>query len=320
MSFEHTEFSDGVFFHGTIFYRLGNFNKTQFSSEVFFNNAKFVGLGNFEEANFINGVSFNMASFSIIANFHKTVFNGFANFSDTAFLKMVNFKEAIFSSQARFNNAKFLGYTTFENTAFKIHAPRFYGAELNDEMFWTDIKLPKFEKMDDETEERYKKRIKDNENAYENLSTKLGNQKKYRDEYFFFRHELSCQQKLAESPTSGFAFRIYGLLSGYGYNIGRAVWCWLGHIALGVLVIAFIAMCGGMQFHESLPCAISVSVANANPYVFLGFESSSLTGCYTKLDELAPISFSVVKAIQAVLGIVLLSLLVTTLRVRFRLK
>ena len=89
---------------------------------------------------------------------------------------------------------------------------------------------------------------------------------------------------------------------------------------MGAVVIAFIAMCGGMRFHESLPCAIPVSFANANPYVFFGFESSSLKECYKILEPLAPISFAIIKAIQTVLGIALLFLVLLTLRVRFRLK
>ncbi len=327
VSFEHTEFSNGVFFHDAIFCRQGNFSKTQFSGNssdpvsITFNNSIFLGKANFSEANFINGVSFNSASFPMIANFQKATFSEMADFFNARFSRVAIFGEAKFADHTSFRTAKFLGYTTFEESTFEIHAPKFYGAELNDEMFWTDIKLPTLEKVDDtETNDDYKKRIKDNENAYENLSTKLGNQKKYRDKYFFFRQELSCQQKLAESPTSGFAFRIYGLLSGYGYNIGRAFWWWVGHMVLGVLVIAFISMCGGMRFHESLTCAIPVSIANANPYVFFGFESSSLTACYTKLDEIASISFAAVKAIQTVIGIALLSLVIITLRVRFRLK
>ncbi len=318
--FSMSSFLKKTDFQYTVFSAQADFSKTTFFGGAQFNHTEFFMFAEFNGTCFSSTVEFFKAQLSI-AEFKKTVFNGFANFSDTTFTKMANFKEAIFSNQARFNNAKFLGYTTFENTTFELNAPRFYGAELNDEMFWNDIKLPTLEKVDDkELEDNYKKRIKDNENAYENLSTKLGNQRKYRDELFFFRQELSCQRKLAESRTSGLAFRLYELFSGYGYNIGRAFWWWVGHIALGAVVIAFIAMCGGMRFHESLPCAIPVSFANANPYTFFGFESSSLKACYTKLDKLAPISFALVKAIQTVIGIALLFLVGLTLRVRFRLK
>ncbi len=319
VSFDYTTFSNEVYFVEAKFYIFATFSDTNFCQTVDFTNAIFSNGINFTNAKFSYAVFYNV-KIKEQAYFTNAIFSKEVTFDGVEFAGLSFFAGAKFSAKTHFHNAKFLGYTTFEESTFEIHAPRFYGAEFNDEMFWTDIKLPKFEKTDDETEERYKKRIKDNENAYENLSTKLGNQKKYRDKHFFFRQEMNCQQKLAESPTSGFAFRIYGLLSGYGYNIGRAFWCWVGHMVLGVLVIAFISMCGGMRFHESLTCAIPVSVANANPYVFFGFESSSLKDCYTKLDEIASISFAAVKVIQTLFGIALLSLVIITLRTRFRLK
>ena len=322
-SFENIKSNEGLIFNATKF--IGG---ASFSSAVFwgvnFDNAEFINSGaDFQKANFSNKTSFRETKFFKGAFFKESEFydcDFYVDFSGANFASSTFFNDAKFSGGAFFYNAKFSSYTNFENAIFENQAPKFYGAELNDEMFWTDIKLPKFERMDDETEDDYKKRIKDNENAYENLSTKLGNQKKYRDEHFFFRQELSCQRKLAESYTSRFAFWLYELFSDYGYRIGRAVWCWLGHIAFGAVVIAFIAMCGGMRFHESLPCAIPVSFANANPYVFFGFESSSLKECYKILEPLAPISFAIIKAIQTVLGIALLFLVVLTLRVRFRLK
>ncbi len=301
--FSEVVFSNDVYFDKTKFYSELAFQHTKFYKEVYFRKVEFLGGTVFNDAKFFN-------------------VSGCVHFTEAIFSNAMFFNNTKFYGKAYFHNAKFSNYTTFENATFKIYAPRFYGAELNDEMFWTDIKLPKFEKVNDkETKDNYEKRIQDNQNAYENLSTKLGNQKKYRDEHFFFRQEMNCQKELAESYTSRFAFWLYELFSDYGYRIGRAVWWWVGHIALGVLVIAFIAaVCGDVRFHQSLPCAISVSFANANPYAFFGFESSSLKACYTELDKIAPISFAIIKAIQTVLGIALLFLVVLTLRVRFRLK
>ena len=341
--FVNVNFSNYVLFNNVIFSNLVSFDYTTFSNEVYFEEAKFYDSTTFSNANFCQTTHFTNAVFYKEAHFTNSTFSYLALFDNVKIIGQASFENAIFSEEVtfggvefaglvffngaqffdktHFHNAKFSSYTTFENATFEIHAPRFYGAELNDEMFWTDIKLPKFEKMDDtETNDDYKKRIKDNENVYENLSTKLGNQKKYRDEHFFFRQEMNCQRELAESYTSRFAFWLYELFSDYGYRIGRAFWWWVGHIALGVLVIAFIAMCGGVRYHESLPCAIAVSFANANPYAFFGFESSSLKACYTELEPLAPISFAIIKAIQTILGIALLFLVVLTLRIRFRLK
>ena len=323
VSFEHTNFSNDVLFNEAIFCRLGNFSKTQFSGEVFFNNAKFVGLGNFYEANFINGVSFNRTSFSMIANFQKAKFSEMADFFKVSLSRAAIFGEAKFATLANFGNADISGSINFIGAHFETRTPYFHDAKIGTGILWdTNINLwPQTKKdADNETTDNYNYRMKSNRNNYENLTSHMQKLNKKDDQHFFFRQEMRWRQELAESPTSGFAFRIYDVFSGYGYNIGRAFWWWVGHIALGVIVIAFIAMCGGMRFHESLPCAIPVSFANANPYVFFGFESSSLKDCYKILEPLAPISFAIVRAIQTVLGIALLSLVIITLRVRFRLK
>ncbi len=329
VSFEHTEFSNGVLFHGTIFCRQGNFSKTQFSGEsnvsvkIAFNDAMFFGLANFDNAKFINGVSFNGVSFLTNAHFQNTRFFEMVNFTNAKLPEIANFRDATFSSLANFRAANILGIAIFIGAHFETRTPYFHDAKIGTGILWdTNINLwPQTKKdADNETTDNYNYRMISNRNNYENLTSHMQKLNKKDDQHFFFRQEMRWRQELAESPTSGFAFRIYDVFSGYGYNIGRAFWWWVGHIALGVIVIAFIAMCGGMRFHESLPCAIPVSFANANPYVFFGFESSSLKECYKILEPLAPISFAIVKAIQTAIGIALLSLLIITLRVRFRLK
>ena len=262
-------------------------------------------------------ISFFGDHFRDSINFSNFIFPVDVYFEEAIFYDSVYFENAIFKKKAIFKNAKFSSYTTFENAQFEFYAPSFYGAELNDEMFWTDIKLPKFEKIDDnETEEKYKKRIKDNENAYENLSTKLGNQKKYRDEYFFFRQELSCQQKLEESPTSGFAFRIYGLFSGYGYNIGRAVWCWFGHMVFWAGILFFFGFKDTATTYQKIACSALTSVSNAHS--FLLFKGDRLDACYKMANN--KFTFNLFWAGETILGVIFLFLVLLTLRTRFRLK
>ncbi len=359
--FSRVKISNGANFDDAIFSSSVNFKKAEFHYfDASFRNAKFFDSTSFEDVNFYGRAIFNNAEFSKfswLVKFDRASFAGLASFSNTKFSGHASFTKTTFSNQAFFNDiefscidvaiefdgakfssrtdfsnttffghttfhdASFLSYTTFEKAVFKVTAPRFYGATLNDEMFWTDIKLPELKRQNDtETEADYKQRTQINQNAYENLSTKLGKQDKYHDEHFFFRHEMRCRQDLAESFFSFCAFWFYELFSDYGYRIGRVFGWWLGHIALGVLVIVFIAMWGGMRYHESLPCAIPVSFANANPYTFLGFGGSNLEKCYGMLEPLAPTGFAIVKVIQTILGVGLLSLLIITLRTRFRLK
>ncbi len=332
-NFEGAEFYKGAEFSNTVFCKV-NFNNAKFiNSGADFNNAKFIKMTSFVKTQFYKGaffenaefpkspryVNFSGANFATAGFFSNAEFFGSAIFSDAEFFGRAVFDGAKFSDKTQFHNAKFLSYTTFEESTFKFYAPKFYGAEFNDEMFWTDIKLPNFERADDEeTKEKYKKRIQGNQNSYENLATKLNNQSKFRDAHFFFRQEMNCHKELAESRTSRFAFRLYELFSDYGYRIGRAFWCWVGHIVLGVLVIA--TMYGDMQFYKNLPCAISVSFANANPYAIFGFDSVKLAECYDMFNVQAPISFAIIKVIQTIVGVGLLFLVLLTLRIRFRLK
>ncbi len=321
------KFENAVFFNSVSFISVDFCGQAIFENAVFFKRAdfmitKFRGEANFRKAIFAKDASFNSSVFSGIALFYQVIFAGkITVFNDTTFSSNALFFATNFFGITYFNNAKFLTYTNFKLSRFDKHAPQFYGATFNNEMVWTGINLPKFKKINDkESKIEYDERIQRNQDAYENLATKLDDLKKYHDQHFFFRQETRCRQELAESFFSLCAFWLYEFFSDYGYRIGRVFGWWLGHIALGAVVIAFIAMCGGMRFHESLPCAIPVSFANANPYTFFGFESSNLKACYTELDKLAPISFAIVKAIQTAFGIALLSLLIITLRTRFRLK
>ena len=329
--FNYTKFWGMVSFKDTIFYRNAGFSHAEFAInywQVEFSGAKFSSLVSFSNVKFSSGVSFKKAIFSNFTYFDNVEFFGndktglcgasvLADFSEAKFSGSIKFNNTNFSGDTLFYNTEFLSYTTFENANFKFYAPKFYGAVLNDEMFWTDIKLPKFEKMDDiETKERYKKRIKDNENAYENLSTKLGNQKKYRDEHFFFRQEMSCQRDLAESITSGLAFRLYGIFSDYGYRIGRAVWCWFGHMVFWAGILFFFGFKDTATTSQKIACSALTSVSNAHS--FLLSKGERLDDCYEMASNKT--IFNLFWAGETILGVAFLFLVLLTLRVRFRLK
>ena len=129
---------------------------------------------------------------------------------------------------------------------------------------------------------------------------------------------MTCRRRIERRVAIRWAFWLYEKLANYGYGIDRALFWWATHIVLGVLVIA--SMYGDMQFYENLPCAISVSFANANPYAIFGFDSVKLAECYDMFNVQAPISFAIIKVIQTIFGVAFLFLVLLTLRVRFRLK
>ncbi len=334
-SLSNTTFEDAVFHCSANFYKLQSseslrFMRVKFIEGASFNNASFFG-ASFDNAEFINsGASFKKTKFSNVASFKETTFsNGaffhdakfdkipyYANFSGANFASGTFFNDAKFSGGAFFYNAKFSSYTNFENAIFEIEAPKFYGAELNDEMLWTDIKLPKFEYADDETEDDYKKRIKDNQNAYENLSTKLGKQNKYHDEHFFFRHETQCRRKLAGNFLSRWAYGLYENVSNYGYGVGRAIATWFVHILIGALVLFGLRYFNCFKdFTYDFGCSVGISLSNSHAFFFNG---DRLEKCYKAFETLP--WFNVIWGLQTITGTLLIFLVLLTLRVRFRLK
>ena len=322
IDFSKLHFEESAYFTDLIFPLPVSFEYTRFSGDTAFNNVKFFRLGHFGNTHFIDRVSFNRASFPMLANFEKTIFYGAADFYKANLSRTAMFKEATFSSLANFSKADISGNANFIGTQFKTLAPYLHDAKIGTGILWDkDINLwPQIKKdADNETDGSYKYRMVSNQNNYENLTSHMKKLDKYHDEHFFFREAMRCQRQL-EHPLIRPFYWLYEKLADYGYGVGHAFCWWLGHITLGVFVIAIIALCGGLRFHESLPCAISLSFTNANPYAFFGFDSSGLKACYTKLDMLAPISFAIVKVIQTILGVGSLFLLLNTLRIRFRLK
>ncbi len=292
VDFESATFSKQAIFTDAVFLNITNFYNTKFSEEAGFENALFSRMGNFNMAVFSNNVEFSGVKFSYIAGFRGTTFYELADFS----------------------KAKFEGHTTFADAKFKKHAPHFYSAKMSEDITWDRVRFPSI-KIDTNRD-----LVQQNKEAYENLSGLMEKMKKHDDQHLFFRQEMQCRRWLGNS----FNHLIHGLyewFADYGYGVGYALCWWVGHIALGVLVIAFIAtIYGDMQFDKNLPCAISVSFANANPYAFFGFDSVQLTGCYDMFNKHAPILFALVKVIQTILGIALLFIVGLTLRIRFRLK
>ena len=323
VSFENSVFSDGVDFKNTLFIKDADFTNTKFLQDVHFDDAIFFDTANFKGAEFYGET---------------------AKFRNTIFKKIADFTNAKFEAYANFKSAKLKGRTSFQKAKFKFHAPRFYGAEFNNEMTFFGMVPPKFvsifppklirtsdEKLDKspkniiafwidrkKKKKKYRQRIQENQNSYENTAILLEEKKKYHDQHFFFRQEMTCRRRIERRVAIRWAFWLYEKLANYGYGIDRALFWWATHMVFGVLVIA--TMYGDMQFYENLPCAISVSFANANPYAIFGFDSVKLAECYDMFNVQAPISFAIIKVIQTILGVAFLFLVLLTLRVRFRLK
>ncbi len=311
-SFAGSKFAKGAQFGMASFHNETIFYSTKFHGKVLFILANFSGAVEFGGAVFSNDVQFVKASFGV-ASFRKTSFSELADFANTSFSDMAGFRGAKFSGAVRFNSANLDVGVSFSDAIFQTNAPEFYNAKISEDITWDRAKFPSIKNRAN------RDLIQRNKEAYENLSGRMAKMSKHDYQHLFFREEMRCRRWLG-SRFNHLIHGLYAWFADYGYGVGHALCWWAGHIALGVLVIAFISMWGGVQFNKSLPCAISVSFANANPYALFGFDSVNLKECYKGLNILAPTLFAIVKAIQTILGVGLLFLVLLTLRIRFRLK
>ncbi len=322
VSFEHAKFFGEADFRDTLFFKDARFNSSEFLKDARFDDAVFLETADFKKATFHEKTSDSKET---------------AKFRNTIFEKIANFKNATFWGYANFKSSKLKGRAFFQKAKFKYHAPRFYGAKFNNEITWAGIQLPDFsvadvdknhtdntpddgETCDEKTETNRKRRIEENQNSYENTAILLAGQDKYHDQHFFFREEMRCRRELEGNALIRWAFGLYEGIADYGYGIERALEIWFCHIVVGASFISIIASYGDLGIWQTLFCSISTSIANANPFVFVIIKDGSLKDCYECLQDISPLSFGAIRGFQTFIGVALLFLLLTTLRVRFRLK
>ncbi len=278
-----------------------NFFNFVFPMDVNFKNSEFLQCAYFTNAIFLRPVNFENARFHETPKTYKET----AKFKNAVFMNTADFSETVFNAYANFKGATFSGRTIFQLAEFKYHAPRFYGAEFNNEIILNRIKLPeakKYKENKNDTDDKlYEKRVEENKSAYETLIHLMEKQNKHHERHRFFREEMRWRQLgntltqkrlinaalqgdyeyyslgklLGNSFTIAF-FWLYDTTSEYGHGIGRAFGWWLLHILVGAGFIALIAYCGGLEIGQVAFCSFAVSFANANPFVFFGFKEGGL--------------------------------------------
>ncbi len=313
VSFSKTNFLFNADFSMTTFYGSAFFNYAEFRKDVDFQNTKFFEIVEFSEAKFFESAYFNKVLFPELANFYKTTFFKAARFTGATFSQIAGFRNTKFSGNVDFSNTDFKGHTNFIGADFKERPPHFYNAKLSADITWRNATWPS---MNSKTNLDL---IDQNQNAYENLTYHMKTLEKYHDTHFFFRQEMRCRRKLG-SVFNSLLYGFYEYFADYGYGVERALMAWVLHIVLGMVVIMSTVSYSEMGLQESLFCSASVSVANANPYVFLVINEGGLMACYEKLNWFLPMVFSAVRGFQTIAGIPLLFLVLLTLRIRFRLK
>ncbi len=307
IDFSWVEFNDDTDFSNFIFPLDTDFRDTQFSKDILFSDAVFLEAVNFKNAQF-NGER---------AKFKNTTFKKIADFSDTIFQHYANFKGSVFN-----------GRTTFQRAKFILHTLRFYGVDLNNEIIWTGIERPTLWKNEDDRIDesgewlsyqdghaKYKKRVGENQNAYETLAYLMDKQEKYHDQHFFFRHEMRCRRNLEWFFIKPF-YWLYQIFANYGYGVGLAFFWWLLNIGIGFYMLLRINHHAHSIVDSPIRCSILTSFANAHSFLFL--HNGPLKGCYGTFKGLPEFSF--VWGFQTIAGVPLLFLLLLTLRIRFRIK
>ena len=318
--FTGTSFSENTYFTGTEFFGMAFFKNTKFTKHVSFSNAKFHNVAQFIETEFISIASFKEVDFFGGALFSKVDFFNNVIFVKATFNGIADFSESKFYNTALFRNAS-LEDAYFTGTFFKARVPYFYDTTLSADITWeldSDYWPPAKKRNKSEIKKNYKYRIKKNQGAYENLSSRMKKLDKYHDEHFFFRQEMRCR-RVFENFFIRFPYAVYDGISDYGYSIGWAFSWWLGHILLGASLIWFNTekSCNNVcDLADNFLLDLAVSFSNAHG--LLPFRNGPLKRCYEHFakDDI----FNIIWGFQTVIGIILLFMLLLTLRIRFRLK
>ncbi len=315
VDFTNATFAETAYFKKVNFGGIGSayFKSVEFSQGANFNDAIFKKIANFDDVKFLGKSQFYKVKFLDGANFDKAEFSKDVNFDKAEFSEKVSFINAIFSEEIKFDGATFEGHTNFINTKFKKYVPTFHKADIHSNTSWSRVtkNWPSSKKLADEI-------ISGNQNTYENLASHMKELDKYHDEHFFFRQEMRCR-RVFENFFVNFPYAFYDFVSDYGYSIGKAFSCWLGHIVLGAVIIwvntekSYNNVCD-LAGNFYLDMVVSFS----NAHGFLPFHNGPLKRCYEHFAE--DDIFNIIWGVQTVVGIPFLFLLLLTLRIRFRLK
>ncbi len=344
VSFEYATFFGKADFSDTLFLKDAVFNNAKFLTEVRFDDVIFFDTADFEGTEFhtkkgshLKSARFRNTNFKKIANFRNAIFWRYANFKGANFGGRTTFQKAKFKCNApRFYYATFnyemtfLGmipskflYSPYEKSNERLEEitkiwrkRRLWGVWQiwttwkiwNIKVIWTDRQVRR---------EKYKSRIQENQNSYENTSILLEKQGKYHDRHFFFRQEMRCRRRL-EGFFNLTTYGIYELLANYGYGVGRALLGWLLHICFWAWMLSVLVFYEKLS-PDKLYCSFLTSLSNAHSF-FLS-KGERLSNC--NIEDTAPKdimrAFDFIWAIETMFGAFFLFLLLLTLRVRFRL-
>ena len=339
--FNDAKFFANAYFNDAVFCETADFEDAQFQTKdsycketAKFRNTVFEKIANFRNATFWGYANFKGAKLEGRAFFQKAKFKWHApRFYDATFnnemtwagITLPEFAEAKVDRHTKVGE-KFEPVKCDECTrcaecarcAKCVEHNRFDKCDICDICFKYS-KCGKCGKCKELIKENHRRRIEENQNSYENTAILLEGTKKFHDQHFFFRKEMQCRRYLEKNKLICLSFWLYEILADYGYGIECAIKAWLWHIFIGAVAISIIASSGNLETWQHLSCSVSVSIANANPFIFVLIKDGSLKDCYECLQDILPLGFGAIRGFQAFIGVTLLFLLLTTLRIRFRL-
>ena len=108
----------------------------------------------------------------------------------------------------------------------------------------------------------------------------------------------------------------------YGWGVGRAFVCWIGHWIIFAIILFVNAMPAlkEVSYYTIVLASLGTSFANAHAFLFLATKNGYLSECLHLLEKNDRWGLvNAVGVIETILGPIVLFLLLLTIRNRFRL-
>ncbi|MES2614466.1 MAG: pentapeptide repeat-containing protein, partial [Bdellovibrionota bacterium] len=310
IDFSNSIFENDVNFRGSKFKTL-NFNKTIFKGKTEFN-----------YSTFSNDCDFSNTYFHSSSDFDLAKFNGNVNFSSSHFFSSANFKSnsnsdksSKFQGEVNFSNVKFHGIINFSNRTFN-NKTNFSGCifenapEFHNCTFHQNTKFPEYRNFKDTKSE-------DASRAYRTLSLAMAHFKARREEAMFYALEQKSLRKNLVFFDKVFSY-CYDISSNYGQSLGNVFF------SMFILFILFLTIYG-MWFspnininssvdyeiiRESFVYTIQQIVKPFNVWIANNHSSNSNVHYVLFLK--------IVSTIQSLLFLIFITLLVFTIRWKFK--
>ncbi|MXW85992.1 MAG: hypothetical protein F4Z55_08785, partial [Boseongicola sp. SB0667_bin_21] len=280
------------------------------------------------------GSSFTRSVFRAEADFSGSTFCAAGKFDGVEFKDAAKFEDAEFRGKCDFNNASFKGTTSFANVTF-FRPPKFFETELHEDANFSQVDWSIAESSckrswhilaSPEHVREVERDAGDAVRAWDRLALIMSQREKLPERHLFFRLKMRALRDRDGCTLPSIMSFLFDVTCDYGWGIRQAFLWWLGHIALGALILGVAALMGSASgdssFLNIFGNGFLVSFANAHAFLGLASEGGYLHDARSDLGHAAVQSewaFKAVGVVQAVLGPVLLFLLLLTLRNHFRL-